>query len=69
VLTCGEVDEPVDAATHTDGFARADVMDEELGRIAGLSGLLGREEPLLGGRCFEEAVPVGGLPEPRSCKT
>jgi hypothetical protein len=42
------------------------VVEEELGGVAGLGGLLGREEALLHGRDLVEAVAVGvlrGAPE------
>ena len=44
VLTRGEVDEPIESAMQTDGASAAHVVDEELRGVAGLGGLLGREE-------------------------
>ncbi len=58
VLARGEVDEPVGTSAHAEGLARVDVVDHELRRVARLGRLLGREQPLLGRRRVEEAVPV-----------
>src|SRR5258706_9607318 len=54
----GEVHEPVDPATNANGAPALDVVHEELGRIASLSRLLGREQALLTRRRLEESVPV-----------
>src|SRR5208283_1893388 len=56
-----EVDESVDAAADAYRGAARQVMDEKLRGVAGLGGLLRREEPLLCGRDLVEAVPVGVL--------
>ena len=56
------MDEPVDVPAYADGFARVDVVDEELRRVPGLGRLLGREQTLLTRRGLEEAVPVRSVP-------
>ena len=59
VLVRGEVDESVDPAPGTDKSPAPQVMPEELGRVADLRGLLGGEQPSLGGGELVEAIPVG----------
>ena len=56
----GEVDKPIDPTTDTKHPTGAEVMRDQLGRIAGLNRLLGGEEPVLGRRGLEEVVPQSG---------
>ena len=61
VLAGREVDEPVDTALDAGCGPARQVVHEELRRVAGLGGLLRREEAVLGGGDLVEAVPVGTL--------
>ena len=58
VLARGEVHEPVDATKHANDAPDTDVVHEQLRRVAGLSGLLGREVPRLPCGDLIEAVPI-----------
>jgi hypothetical protein len=59
VVAGGEVHEAVDPAAHSDHAAGAQMVREQLRRVAGLGRLLRREEPVLGRRDLEDVVPVG----------
>ena len=54
-----EVDDAVDATPDTKHATSAEVMGNELRRVAGLGRLARGEEAVLGGRSLEELVPVG----------
>jgi hypothetical protein len=61
VIPGRKVDEAIDAAPHAESSPAREVVQEELRRVASLSGLLRREKALLGRRDFVEMVPVGAL--------
>ena len=52
------VHEAVHATAHPDHAPGAQMVSEQLRRVAGLGRLLRREEPVLGRRDLEEVVPV-----------
>jgi hypothetical protein len=58
VLTCGEVDEPVDASALPHDPPGADVLEQQLCRVAGIGCLPGCEVALLCARCLVQEVPV-----------
>ena len=58
VLARREVDEPVYSSTRSRHATRADVLQQQLRRVASLGCLPGGETALLGARCLEQEVPV-----------
>jgi hypothetical protein len=61
VLTGGEVDESVYASASPNDAAGADVLEQQLGRVAGSGGLPGCEVPLLCAGDLEQEVPTWSL--------
>ena len=59
VVAGREVHEAVDPPSHSEQAAGAQMVREQLRRVAGLGRLLCREKPVLGRRDLEEVVPVG----------
>ena len=59
VIARGEVDDAIDATPNTEHATSAEVMGNELRRVASLRRLLRGEEAVLGGRRLEELVPIG----------
>jgi hypothetical protein len=55
----GKMDETVDSPPHTYDTTGPEMLEKQLGRIAYLRGLLGREVAALGAGSPVEAVPAG----------
>jgi hypothetical protein len=58
VVNRRKMDETVDSPPHTYDTTSSDMLEKQLGRIACLSGLLGREMAALGAGGPVEAVPI-----------
>jgi hypothetical protein len=59
VVNRGKMDKTVDSPPHTYDTTSPDMLEKQLGRIACLRGLLGREMAALGAGSPVEAVPTG----------
>ena len=58
VITRREVNEPIDAATHTNRTSGVDVVHKQLRRVTRVGRLLGREQPRLRRSGLKKTVPI-----------